>query len=91
MVSQFELWTEALGALALAALLPFYMGYLHLSLLQLLLYTGLTALLLTAGEYLRFGGADAVSVSDVGRDVTLWAQLVLGLGLPSYLVALVAV
>ena len=91
MVMTIELWTEAAGALFIAMLLPFYMGYVHLSLFQLLLYVAVTAPILVAGDYLRFGGIKALRLSDVTSDMMLWGQMVLGLGLPSYLLALLAV
>ena len=91
MTSNGELWTEAGGALMVAALLPFYIGYLHLGLIELVLYSSVAAAMLTAGEHLRFGGLVSVSASELLSDFVLWAQLVLGIGVAAYLIALAAV
>lgn len=91
MISDLEIWSEAAGALAVAVLIPFYMGILHLTLVQLLGYGGVAGLLLAAGEHLRFTGAVAPRLREFLADLLLWAQMVLGLGTMSYLAAVILI
>jgi hypothetical protein len=86
-----DLWSETIGLLVAILLLPFYIGYLHLTLAQLLAYIVVAGAVLTAADHLRFASAKPVGAADLAMDFTLWAQAVLGLGLAAYLLALVLV
>lgn len=86
-----DLWLEAFGALSVAAVLPFYMGYLHLTVLDLIIYSGVAGVALASGEQLIFPARESWRVDDLLGDFILWVQLVLGLGLVCYLVAIVLV
>ena len=85
-----DIWVEAAGAIAAAALLPFYMGYAHMSLFQLLVYAATAGLALTLADCLQFG-LRGMTLGEFFGDLKLWVQLVLGLGVPAYLAALIAV
>ena len=89
--SNVEVWAEISGALVAAALLPFYMGFLHLTLLQLLLYTAVAGTLLTLGEQMRFRHVQPFQVRDFIADLPMWTGLVLGLGLVAYVAALLLI
>ncbi|WP_114952081.1 hypothetical protein [Sphingosinicella terrae] len=89
--SDLDLWSEATGAVAVAVLIPFYMGVQHLTLVQLLTYGGVAGLLLAAGEHLRFTGLVPPSAREFVADLLLWAQAVLGLGTASYLIAVILI
>ena len=90
-LSDFDVWAEVSGALTAAAVLPFYMGVLHLTLADLLLYSLAAGCLLSAGDQLRSTGLWSFRVSDFATDFPLWSGMVLGLGLLAYLIALVLI
>jgi hypothetical protein len=86
-----DLWVEAFGALSVAALLPFYMGYLHLTVLDLLIYSAVAGAALASGAQLLFPAREPWRIEDFLGDLSLWIQLVLGLGLICYLLAILLV
>jgi len=84
-------WAEAVGVVVVIVLLPFYIGFLHLTVLELLAYAAVAGAGLTAGDHLQFPAVRSLGLADLMVDFALWAQAVLGLGLVAYLVALVLV
>ena len=86
-----ELWAEGVGLIVAIVMLPFYIGVLHLTLVELLLYAGVAGAGLTAGDRLQFPRVRAFAPADLVVDFALWAQAVLGLGLVAYLLALLLV
>ena len=91
MLSDFELWSETAGALTVAILIPFYMGVIHLTVLQLLFYGGVAGSFLAGGEHLRYSGFVTPRMKEFFGDLFLWAQMVLGIGTVSYLIAVIAI
>lgn len=90
-VSDLDLWTEAVGALVAAAILPFYMGFLHLTVVEFLLYSCVAGALLALAERIQFGGSTMGVLVDYLDDALLWIQMVTGLGAISYLLAVILV
>jgi hypothetical protein len=84
-------WAEAVGVIVVIVLLPFYIGFLHLTVLDLLAYAAVAGVGLTAGDHLQFPAVRSLRLADLMIDLALWAQAVLGIGLVAYLVALVLV
>lgn len=89
--SDLDLWTEGIGALVAGALLPFYIGFLHLTVGEFLLYAGVAGALMALAERLQSGGAAIRPLWDYLDDALLWTQMVIGLGAISYLVAVILV
>ncbi len=89
MVTWTETLAEAAGALFVAALIPFYMGLIHLTFLHFAAYSIAAAIALAGGECLRFG-ARGLTMSDFASDAGLWGLLVLVVGSLTYFLALVA-
>lgn len=90
-LSDFDVWAEVTGALLAAAMLPFYMGILHLSLVQLLLYASVAGPMLAIGEQLRRRGIRTFCAADFWGELPMWTALVLGLGLLAYGAALLLI
>ena len=86
-----DLLAEGAGMLVAAVLLPFYIGVMHMSLLELFAYAGVAGAGLTAGDHLQFPRVRDFAPADLMMDFALWAQAVLGLGLVAYLLALLLV
>ena len=86
-----DLWSEAVGLLVVILLLPFYIGVLHLTLVELLAYIVVAGVALTAADHLQFAPSRPLGAAELVMDFTLWAQAVLGLGLVAYLLALILV
>lgn len=91
MSSDFDVWAEVGGALVAAAVLPFYMGVLHLTVVELLLYTVTAGGLLSAGEQLRYGGPRSFRIGEFLADLPLWSGLILGPGLVTYVAAVLLI
>lgn len=90
-LSHFDSWAEVSGALTAAAVLPFYMGAIHLTIADLLIYSLAAGVLLSGGEQLRAAGPWSYRLTDFLTDLPLWSALVLGLGMLAYVVALVLI
>ncbi|WP_129794290.1 hypothetical protein [Sphingosinicella sp. CPCC 101087] len=91
MPQAWDVWAEAIGAMIVIVFLPFYIGFLHLSVVELLLYAALAGVGLTAGDYLQFPPVRPLGLAELAMDSALWTQAVLGAGLIAYLLALALV
>ena len=89
-ISRAELAIEGIGLAACVAALPFYMGIIHASALNLILYVGIASAALAAGERIRFVGLTRDLFHEFREDWLACGRLLLA-GFVFWLIALIAI
>lgn len=79
-------WIETTGLLAVVLVIPFYMGFIHISRVGAAAYAGVGGFAMAIGEELQFR-FQAVRVTFF--DVALWCASIGGVGGVTYVLALV--
>ena len=91
MNSQADLWLEALAMLAVIVAIPFYMGLVHLGILEVLAYVTVGALSMSVGQALQSRGFSALRLDDLLYDIGLWMVATATLGGAAYGAALILI
>ncbi|WP_129791070.1 hypothetical protein [Sphingosinicella sp. CPCC 101087] len=91
MNSQADLWLEALAMLAVIVAIPFYMGMVHLGIVEVLAYVAVGALSMSVGEALQSRGFTALRLDDLLYDIGLWMVATATLGGAAYAAALILI
>jgi hypothetical protein len=89
--SQADLWLEALAMLAVIVAIPFYMGMVHLGIVEVLAYVAVGALSMSVGEALQSRGFTALRLDDLLYDIGLWMVATATLGGAAYAAALILI
>jgi hypothetical protein len=82
-------FAELLAAIAAAIVIPFYMGFIHLGLPQLLLYSGGAGAAMAAGEWIETPSEVRSGLPAFMYEWLLWAAIVGLVGGIVYLFALI--
>ena len=88
MLSSTEFWIEAVATAAIVLLIPFYMGFIHVTPAGAAAYAGVGSIAMAVGEDLQFG---IHSLQITFWDVALWGAAIAGSGGVIYLLALLLV
>lgn len=80
---------ELLTAIAAAILIPFYMGFIHLGVPQLLLYSGGAGAAMAAGEWIESPAETRAGMKAFLYECLVWAVVVGVIGTAVYLFALI--
>ena len=91
MNSQADLWLEALAMLAVIVAIPFYMGLVHLGIVEVLAYVAVGALSMSVGQALQSRGFSALRLDDLLYDIGLWMVATATLGGAAYAAALILI
>ena len=91
MNSQADLWLEALAMLAVIVAIPFYMGLVHLGIVEVLAYVAVGALSMSVGQALQSRGFSPLRLDDLLYDVGLWMVATATLGGAAYAAALILI
>ena len=80
---------ELLTAIAAAIIIPFYMGFVHAGVPQLLLYSGGAGAAMAAGEWIESPAEARAGLIAFIYECLLWAMVVAVIGSAVYLFALI--
>ena len=89
MISDTEFWIETAAIFGACIFLPFYAGYIHLSISGGLLYVLAAGVGLTAGDLTQFPPMQPFSFHELMMDIGLHCAAVFGIGSLLYFVALI--
>ena len=87
-MSSTEFWIEAGATAAVVLLIPFYMGFIHVTPIGAAAYAGVSSVAMAIGEDLQFG---LHSLQVTFWDIALWCAAIAGTGGAIYLMALLLV
>ena len=87
MLSDFEFWVQTGATAAVVVLIPFYLGFVHVSPLGAAVYAAAGGVAMTVGEHLQFR-LRTVDFRDALLDAALWGAALAGIGGLVYLLAL---
>lgn len=87
---QREFWVEAWAILAAIFAIPFYMGVVHLGIIEVFAYVAVGAIAMTAGQAVR-DGEFRLPLHQLLNDIGLWFVLIATCGVAAYLIALVLI
>jgi hypothetical protein len=80
---------QLVTAIAAAIGIPFYLGFVHTPLPQLVLYTGVAGAAMATGDYVETPMLKNFGVRLFLTDAALWAAVIATIGAVAYLVALI--
>lgn len=90
MVSEAEFWIEATAIATVAALIPIYMGFIHVEPLTVALYAAVGGIAMAIGEALQFEGK-LVEPREIAIDSATWSTGIAAVGGVAYGLALVLI
>ena len=82
-------FAELLTAIAAAIVIPFYLGFVHLGIPQLLLYFGGAGTAMAAGEWIESPAETRAGITAFVYECLVWTTVVLIIGSLVYLFALI--
>ena len=80
---------ELVTAVAATIGIPFYLGFVHTPVPQMVLYTGIAGAAMATGEFVETPAMRAHSLRLFAIDVAVWAVMIGLLGGIAYLIALI--
>lgn len=91
MISETEFWIETGALMAALLVIPFYLGFIHVSPGGAIAYAVLGGVAMAIGEQLQFPGPALPSLREFITDILLWSAAISGVGGLIYVLALVLV